>query len=405
MKTLLLGCIFFCLSYKTKAPDEPAIRLFYTLGIPLAIMWVVYQLMIFRSKIRFKRSLLIFQVPLLGYVFLAIYGLSSAYFLYPSSFRAACYVFITPMVVLALLTSLSMTHSVQRTLGLIFRAMFAFSMLNLIFEFINRASQSLEFSPISQTTDIYGIHPVGLVGDPTSFGALFGVTFLLYNFLYFKKSRLIIFLLIAGVLWSGSRNVVLCCTAGILVTFFISESGVNRQRGFFRRPSASNVLLVVLAGLGFNFFLGLDYLLSLFKFGDPNAFNRIDIWLLAIDVAGKSSLSDILFGGHGGVLATNNVLGAPFNGYLRLLLNHGAFFLFSFVLIIICVLFLNFSDVNCRFRRLHVSLSMFSTLFAFSSDTLYPDFFHFAEFPLLIVISHLFASSSVRTYITAARGL
>lgn len=375
---LLWLLLFFALSYKHKVLGEAAVR-------PLYLWGVVYGvgLMVHLSGIARQRTTLAWRsIGDAGVV--AVLLLVTGYILlqslaYPESFNDVAYATATALLVFGVSFFSFLAWGWQASALAAFKALLHYSVVNcvlLILSVVHPPSVSgILVSPLDTG---FGARLSGLPGDPTHLGSLLALTLLLmFALRSLLPARMIfrVLLIVVFLVISGSRNAFLSlAVAGLAAS--ITEPRFAAP--LLRALAVAAVLALVAATVILLEPDVADYVATVFRVDDPNAYSRFDIWLDMAEIVGRMTWFERLFGG--GYLYIQQIYGSPYNAFLRIFFGHG-FLVFAAFLGATLALFV-YAATDPVLTRRRVSLALLSFWFVFSMflDTAYAEFFHFAEF-------------------------
>jgi hypothetical protein len=284
----------------------------------------------------------------------------------------------------------------ERLLQSVSSSVVYFAFLNLAFTIVSiYVPEVTQYIGITSIDAGYGIRPVGIVGDPTFFGALFSFSLLLYLLTNHKRNYLIIFVLVVGAIFSGSRNAILSFLASFLVGMLVNGGNILK---IIREIIIFSLSIVVIGLNVLYFFVDFNFdfyyvVNELFRSDDEGAYIRIEYWTELLRLALSSNFFEILLGGEGGVSYISNSFGSPYNGFLRIYFNHGFIVLITYMVAIIVLLLQIINDKNLNARKINISLFTYWFVFSQFYDSAFGEFFHVAEFAMYLALATIFSRS------------
>ena len=390
---LLWLALFIALSYKHKTIGEPGVRPLYIAGVMfgyVALLWLRLQhtqVLQWRSQV----DVLIVTILLLilGYVL-------AQSFIYPDSFTAVVYTVSTAFLVYGLAFLAIVVRGWKPTLRDIYTALLLYSVVNIVLLLVSVVSpETAELIVVSPMKSGYGTRPSGMPGDPTHLGALMSVTlllmFVLRREIYGRWNLLFAFMLVVGVLATGSRNSALSLMLGCVAVLI-----ADRRSALAMLRSAINTAIVTsLAALAVVSTIPevAEYLQGVFRLDDENAYSRFRVWSNVWDLASRLGPGEWLLGG--GYFFIQAVYGSPYNAFIRIFFNQG-FVVVPFIALTV-VLFASAMVDKCTLRRqAALGLLVYWLSFSMFLDTWLAEFFHFAEFCFWLAAA-LLTARTVRT--------
>lgn len=387
--------LLIALTYKMKVLGELAFRPYYLPGVAIGFAVVLGLYANIRPRQRLQWTS-IPEVLIVGLLLGCIGYLTLQPMALPGTLRPVLYATATVFLCYALtFLSVATVGWLSAVLG-IYRALLVYSVLNVAI-----VAGGLIYPPLIDVLPVpplesgFGLRISGLPGDPTHFGALVSVTLMLLFVLRQQVLRWwswpLTMVLLVALAATGSRNAILSMLLGMAAAAFCDS---RLLRGMLR------LLLIGLAvGL-----LALAVILTvpdagalaldLFRVDDPNAYSRFAIWSDMLDIAGRLSVLEWIFGG--GFLFIQDIYGSPYNAFLRLFFNHGLTFLAPLLVLVSMLFAWAIIDRDPLRRQIELALLTYWLSFSMFLDTSFAEFFHVAEFVFWVAAALLTTRSLQR---------
>ena len=392
---VLFFLVFFALvSTRYKLQYAESVRPFYTYGLVLAMVTMIFCLLWSSLPRNLVATVLINPPPLLLFILLLYFTLSTIwissevvgrqvkdhlYFIY--------WITIFPLIPVFLV---SKATDFSRVLYLLSISIVTFAMASavlgylIIFDLISIKIGEIE---ITQSPYLaFRLH--GAMGESTALAALLGVAFLSLRYvtrMTGKSMKIIASFLLFSIIATGSRNAIISLAVIFFVHMLDGKIRVNKLLYFVFGFFGLIAILVAIV-----FMLDLFQLIYVLLFDRPtfdHQQSRMFIWNSTIEMLSRSSPFEFLFG-HGAYELRRDYR-AGFNTPLEILYDYGLIMCLTFLSMIFSsgyIAFKKYKKTNVYIYRYAVDLLIFGFTFSMFMSYFPTLMFNFAVFGFMLGI-------------------